>query len=227
MNNERTTTIIDYTVTSCPRCNEAHFFKLKGLVQQKTEESVPLFGGTGEVEGTGRKREILFACPNTKKKFSYQVPEPKGVELIGLASEADIAMVINVASASSPSKSEFEEWANKSRDTALDFCKTMLSASTGSIPVYFAVLKYIGFEKIGSTTLSQFAILPSVLVLAAAILYVLALRPGYESVAPSDFNAFRKRRFERLNQFIIWGTAIFIGAVGLAIVMLFYTLSLD
>lgn len=225
MTNERITTILDYEVAPCPKCNKAHPFKLRGLAQRKAEEKVPIFGGTGGIEGTGRKSEILFTCPDTKKKFSYPVPEPVGVEIIGLASEADIAMATNVASTPSPIQSEFEEWAKKSRDTALDFCKTMLSASTGGIPVYFAVLKYIGFEKIGSTALSKFAILPPVLFLVAAILYVLALRPWYESVAPNDFNAFRKRRLERLNQFIVWGTAIFIGAVGLAIVMLFYTLS--
>jgi len=221
MTNERITTIIDYEVAPCPKCNNAHPFKLKGLAQQ-AEEIVPLFGGTG---GTERKSEILFTCPDTKKKFSYSVPEPVGVEIIGLASEADIAAATNVASAPAPVKSEFEEWAKKSRDTALDFCKTMLSASTGGIPVYFAVLKYIGFETIGGAALSKFAILPPVLFLVAAISYVLALRPRHELIAPSDFNAFRKRRLERLNRLIILGTVIFIGAVGLAIVTLFYTLS--
>ena len=122
MRSERITTIIDYEVAPCPKCNNAHPFKLKGLAQQ-AEEIVPLFGGT---RGTERKSEILFTCPDTKKKFSYSVPEPVGVEIIGLASEADIAAATNVASAPAPVKSEFEEWAKKSRDTALDFCKSML-----------------------------------------------------------------------------------------------------
>lgn len=225
MKNERVTTIVDYNVASCPRCQEAHFFKLKGHVQRKTAEKVPMFGGPGDVEETGRKNEILFTCPNTKEKFSCQVPDPTGVELIGLASEADVAMIANRESAPLPTNSEFEEWAKKSRTTALNFCKTMLSTSTGSIPMYFAILKYLGIENIDGTTLFQFSILPPILFLGAAILYVLALRPQYESIAPNDFNTFRKRRLERLNQFIIWGTSVFIGAVGLAIVMLFYTLS--
>jgi len=225
MKNEHITKIIDYEIAPCPKCNKAHPFKLKGLVKQKMEEKVPMFGGTGVTEGTVRKSEILFICPDTKEKFSYQVPEPVDIEIIGLASEADIAMAINLISAPSLIKSEFEEWAKKSRDTALDFSKTMLSASTASIPVYFAVLKYIGFQKIGRMALSKFAILPPMLFLIAAILYVLALCPRHELVAPSDFNAFRKRRLERLNQFIIYGTAIFIGAVGFAIAMLFYALS--
>jgi len=194
-------------------------------MQQRALERVPMFGGPGETESTGHKTEILFTCPNTKKRFSYPVSEPVDIEIIGIASEADIAMSINVASAPLPIKSEFEEWAKKSRDIVLDFCKTMLSASTGSIPVYFAILKYIGFERFDSTALSRFAILPPGLFLVAAILYILALRPRYELVVPNGFNAFRKRRLERLNKFIIWGTTIFIGAVGLAIVILFLTLS--
>src|SRR4030095_7093343 len=170
MTNERITTLIDELVP-CPKCHKTHLFKLKALAQRKAEEKVPIFGGTGESEGTGRKSEILFTCPETKKKFSHPVPESAGVEIIGLASEADIAMATIAASPPPPIKSEFEEWAKKSRDTALDFCKVMLSASTGGIHRYFAVLKYIGFEKIGSASLSKLTILPPVLFLGAAILY--------------------------------------------------------
>jgi len=83
----------------------------------------------------------------------------------------------------------------------------------------------IGFEKIGSTVFAKFTILPPILFLVAAVLYVLALRPRHELVAPSEFSAFRKRRLEQLNRFIIFGTTAFIAAVGLAIEVLFYALS--
>ncbi|TVR84952.1 MAG: hypothetical protein EA409_00165 [Saprospirales bacterium] len=225
MTNECIMKIIDYEVAPCPRCNEAHSFKLKGLAQRKAQEEVPIFGGTGATEETGRKSEILLTCPKTKKNFSYAVSEPTGLTIIGLASEVDIALATNTVPASSPIESDFEEWTKKSRDIALDFCKTMLSTSTGSIPIYFAILKYIGFEKIGSTILSKFAVLPPILFLAAAIFYLFGLRPQYESVAPQTFNAFRKRRLKKLNRFITWGTAIFIGALGLTIWILFCVLS--
>jgi hypothetical protein len=222
MTDNRITKILDYDLAACPKCGKAHRFKLKVLVQPEGEEKVPMFGGTA---ASGGKSEVFFTCPDTNKNFTYLVPDSIGGEPIGLASEADIALATTKAQASSPSKSEFAEWVGKSRETALDFCKTMLSTSTGAIPLYFVVLKYIGFEKIGSTALSKFAILPPALYLVAAILYVLAMRPRYELVAQNDFNAFRTRRLERLNQFIIWGTAIFTGATGLAIVILFYGLS--
>ena len=91
--------------------------------------------------------------------------------------------------------------------------------------MYFTVLKYIGFENMSGTALAKFTILPTVFFLVAAMLYVLALRPRYEAVAQKDFNAFRARRLEQLNQFIICGTVTFAGATGLAIVILFYALS--
>jgi len=218
MPDERTTTIIDYDLAKCPRCSKSHHFKLKGLARPKPEEKVPLFGGTGGA----RQSEILFTCPETNKKFTYAVPEPTGVEIMGLAAEADIALA---TATPAPAKGEFDEWSKKSRDVALDFSKTMLTASTGAIAVYFAVLKYIGFEKIGSTVFAKFTVLPPILFLVAAVLYVLALRPRHELVAPSEFSAFRKRRLEQLNRFIIFGTTAFIAAVGLAIEVLFYALS--
>lgn len=226
MPNERTTTIIDYVVPSCPRCNKAHPFKLKGLAQRQAEERVPLFGGTGAAEQAPGKNEYLFTCPETNKKFSYAIPAPAGVEIIGPASEADVAAAAKAPPAApAPASNEFAEWAKKSRDTALDFCKTMLGTSTGSIAVYFAVLKYLGFEKIGGTAFSKFAALPPVFFLIAAVMFVLALRPRHELIAPSDFDAFRRNRLEQLNRFLVLGTAIYITGVGLAVVMLFYTLS--
>jgi hypothetical protein len=113
MANERITTIIDFTVASCPRCDKAHPFKLKGLVRRQAEEKVPMFGGTGDA---GRGSEVLFTCPSTNKKFTCSVPDPAGVEIIGLASEADIALATNALSAPAPVQAEFEEWTKKSRD---------------------------------------------------------------------------------------------------------------
>ena len=222
MTDERITKIVDFDLAACPQCGKTHHFKLKVLVQPEVEEKVPVFGGPG---ASGGKSKLLFTCPDSNKKFTHLVPDAIGGELIGLASEADIALVASQAQASSSGKSEFTDWVGKSHDRALDFCKTMLSTATGAIPLYFAILKYIGFDKIGSTMLSKVAILPPVLFLVAAILYVLALRPRYELVAQNDFNAFRTKRLERLNRFIIWGTVIFIGATGLGIVILFYALS--
>lgn len=222
MADERAATIIDYEVAHCPRCNGPHPFKLKALVERKADLGVPLFGGPAR---STPKTEVLFTCPETKKKFSQEVPNPAGEEIVGLASEEDVAAAARAAAAPSPSRSEFDEWAKKSRDVAVDFCKLMLSASTGGIPVYFAILKYTGFEKIGGTALSKLAVLPPLLLLSAAILYVFALRPRFESVRPDDFSDFRRHRLERLDRLITAATTSFAAALGLSIVIMFYTLS--
>ena len=211
--------IIGYDLEKCPKCDEPHHFKLKVNVPAKADEKVMLFGGAA------KESEVLFTCPNTNQKFTRLVPAPPHGEIAGLASEADISQLSPAIPKPSPVDNEFKEWIKNSRKTALDFCKTMLSISTGAIPVFFAVLKYIGFEKIGSTGLAKFTILPPVFFLVAAILYVLALRPRYKGVTQSAFNAFRARRLGQLNQYIIWGTATFAGATGLAIAIFFYALS--
>ena len=220
MREEQTISILDYDLSACPKCGKAHQFKLKVLPRPEARENVPLFGGPGT---SGGKCEFLFTCPETKQKFTHLVPDYSSGELLGIATESDMAAAMK-AQASPPGNSEFQEWVVKSRERALDFCKTMLSSSTGAIPLYFAVLKYVGLEKIGSSTSTKFAILPPVLYLAAAALYVLALRPKYELIAQDDFNAFRKKRLEQINQYIVGGTSLFICATGIAIVILFFAL---
>lgn len=222
MADERTVQILDYELDSCPKCGKTHHYKLKVLVKPGAQEKVPLFGGPG---GNSAQSDLLFSCPETNRKFTHPVANPAEGELAGLASEADVAQAAAKLQAAPPGNPEFTEWVTKSRERALDFCKTMLSTSTGAIPLYFAVLKYMGMEKVAGTALTQLAILPPVLYLVAAVLYVLALRPRYELVSQGEFHAFRQKRLEQLNRFILWGTALFLGATGLAILILFYALS--
>lgn len=218
MTNGHIMKILDFNLTVCPKCGKPHQFKLKASVAAKADEKVMMFGGAGGGS------EVLFTCPDTNKKFAQLVPNPPDGEIVGLASEADIAQASAAMRTPSPVDDEFAEWIKNSRKTAVDFCKIMLSISTGAIPVYFTVLKYIGFENIGGTALAKFTILPTVFFLAAAVMYVLALRPRYEAVTQKDFKGFRARRLKQLNQFIVWGTVTFTGATGLAIVILFYAL---
>jgi hypothetical protein len=88
--------------------------------------------------------------------------------------------------------------------------------------VYFAVLKYLGFENLNRIQLSQVTILPPILYLAALILYGLALRPTFKPVSKEGFPAFRESRLIYLNRFLTAGTLVFVGATGLAVVMFFF-----
>lgn len=220
MASEKITKILDYTVSSCPKCGRKHDYKLKALVNAESAERVVLFGGAAG-------SEVFFTCSDTNQKFTQLVPNPSGGEITGLATEEDIAHATSVASAQpkpSPFEGDFAEWIKNSRNTAIDFCKTMLSSSTGAIPVYFVVLKYIGFDKITNTPFARAGILPPIMFLVAAVLFILALRPRFENIAQKDFATFRARRLTQINRFIIMGTLTFGGAIALAIVLFFSAL---
>jgi hypothetical protein len=100
----------------------------------------------------------------------------------------------------------------------------MLSTSTGAIPVYFALMKYVGFERISGSLLARTGILPPFLFLLAGILFVLALRPRFAAVTEAEFAEFRAKRLSQLNTYILAGTILFASGICLAIVLLFVAL---
>src|SRR5208283_1079646 len=110
------TKILDYTVNPCPRCGEAHTFKLK------VTKKIVIFGGGGRTETL-----ITFICPKTQQPFRKTVPNPGGGEIEGLASSSDIDIEhASHTTRVSSMEIEFEEWIKNSRTVALDFCKTMI-----------------------------------------------------------------------------------------------------
>jgi hypothetical protein len=216
MTKQHSTDILGYDVQQCPKCGKPHHFKLKMRRHVKADEKVSMFGAAAG------KSEVLLTCPDTGQTFTQIVPEPPIGQIIGVASEEDICQL--VPASLKQVDNEFSEWMQNSRTMALEFCKTMLSTSAGAIPIYFAVLKYLGFDKVEHTALSNITILPPVLFLAGGILYVLALLPRYEEVSLDDFGGFRARRLKQLNQYMIWGTLAFAVGTCLSIVILFYSL---
>ncbi len=219
---------LDYTVKQCPECGESHVFTL--AVKNDSAPAVPIFGGTGG-------REIAFTCPKTHKLFTQVVANPPGREILGLADPATLAAAAQAQpsapipagpAASAPpigGASDLADWVKSSRATALDYSKLMLSTSTGAIPLYFVVMKFIGIEKISASIFSRAGIFPPLLFLLAGVFFVLALRPQYAMVAEADFAAFRKSRLEQLNRYITLGTALFILGMLLAVVLLFLSLT--
>jgi hypothetical protein len=209
---EYITEIRDYVVDPCPICDKAHTYKLK-----ISEKKVLLFGG-------GRNEVLIeFPCPTTNQTFKRAISNPADgeIEVLKSGTDTDIEQ-----SASTTTRAlmgaEFAEWTKNSQSVARDFCKTMISISAGAIPVYFAVLNYLGFEEVSGTQLGQIqlgqaAVLPPILYLAALLVYVLALRPKLEALSADDFVAFRESRFIQLNRFIFTGTFIFVIATGIAI----------
>jgi hypothetical protein len=119
---------------------------------------------------------------------------------------------------------EFSEWASASRATATTFCSIMLSTAVGSIPAYFAVLKYLGTKHIAGTALEAISVVPPTLFLITMGIFVMALRPRLISVTPDQFPSFRREHFRRLNHFIATGTTLF--GVGLALAISVFAVAL-
>jgi hypothetical protein len=96
-------------------------------------------------------------------------------------------------------QSEYETWVSDSRKRALSFSTTMLTTSTGAIGILFAILKYLGVEKISDHPYSNYAFAPSIFYLMASVFFVFALTPKFARIAPSDFDAFRANILRKFN----------------------------
>jgi len=95
----------------------------------------------------------------------------------------------------------------------------MLTAATGAIPVYFAVLKYLGSEAAYTSWFARIAALPPILFLVAAVMFALALRPRFALVPLAAFAEFRATRLRQLNALMLTGLALFATAILLAIAL--------
>jgi hypothetical protein len=143
--------------------------------------------------------------------------ELKGVEL----ARAPLAAKVNKSSPMDDARGwlaeELAERVKTSEDTARDFCKTMISVCTGAIPVFFAVLKYLGR---GQATPGWWAvnIIPPLLLLGATTVFTLGLRPVLTSLKNvNEFPYARETRLRQMNRFIDVAMLLFLSGVAAAI----------
>jgi hypothetical protein len=222
-----------HTVADCPHCGECHEYAV--AVQVGTATLV--FGGAGHAV------EVGFHCPKLGGLFTSQIllanneqfvrvvsggsaetgtaAGPGGVPgTSGGAATQTTAVPQAPGSSSAPSRppeaADFAEWVKASRATALDFAKTMLTASSSAIPVYFAVLKYLGSEKLADSAAGRLSVLPPVLFLLAVAIFAAGLRPRLAAVTPDDFVQFRADRMRQLDRFVSAGLLAFVVALLLA-----------
>jgi hypothetical protein len=202
MEDKPTVRSLTHEVLKCPRCGRPHAFLLS--VRSKPVK-VPLFGGTGSTPG------IAFTCPDTQEIFVEVVPDPPDGEIIGLSDGTQPTAASAVASAPD---ADFAEWTKTSRSVAIDFCKTMITAASASIPLYFAVLKYVGVEAMTGSWFARLGLLPPALFLASTVVFAVGLRPRLAWIDERDFAAFRARRLVGLDRLIVAGLTLFaLGAV--------------
>jgi len=203
-----------HEVTTCPHCGEHHRFSVLVRVRAASDAAIPLFGG-GPPPPT-----LAFTCPVTHKIINEPVPNPPDGEVIGPDdSNSATAEPAGTDAATSGADVEYADWVKTSRATAVEFGKTMLTAATGAVPVYFAILKYLGTESVKGSWFSGVAALPPLLFLSAAIVFALALRPRLALLRSSDFAAFRSTRLHQLNRDLLIGLSLFSTGVLIAIAL--------
>jgi hypothetical protein len=209
---------IEYRVPRCPECRESHIFTLE--IHYATK--VALFGGEPPSSW-----DVILTCPIKKTTYTRHVSiKPNVDETISEVAVASETPDPQAAVRASPDLMEVElqEWVKASAPTAHDFSKTMITTATGAIPLFFAVLKYLGAEKAVTPLSAWLGVVPPALFIASAVAFVIALRPQYELVDAATFERFRTSRLKLMNKLILLGTGAFLLGVLLAIVVFLITL---
>ncbi|THA23365.1 hypothetical protein [Streptomyces sp. A1547] len=215
-NSAPVTRVQQYVVERCPHCSQRHQFALS-------------FGQRSTLTFAGPSSRAGLACPATGGPIVVDLELGADETYLGpinpLADSAGTTAVPVVA-AGVVSDNERAEWRKGSRSTALDFCRTMLTTSSGAIAVYTAVLKYVGFEKVTQSVNGQLSVLPMVLFLSAATAFAVALVPTLGTVTDENsFREFRDRRLRLLRNYTRAGTAMFVTAMASSIYFLFAALN--
>lgn len=114
---------------------------------------------------------------------------------------------------------ELKEWRKTTVATQRTYATTMLTASSAGVAVYFAVLKYLGWEQADfGTPLVVLTVAPPILLLAAAVAFALALRPSLTYVERSEYAEFRALRIGQMHARATAGTVLYVTALLLAVV---------
>jgi hypothetical protein len=192
--------LLGHQVQVCPHCGRRHRFAL--LIGPRQEPL--LFAGTQEVT-------VRLMCPRTRRTFEDRITIGSGEQFIRIADpfvDDDTSQVVNSAAAPD---AELDEWMRSSRQTATEFCRTMLTASSAAIPVHFAVLQYLDSSGIqGSWAVRTAAVVPALSFLLATAAFALAQRPRLVNATTGAFAELRRDTLRRLDRLSRTGTALFL-----------------
>jgi hypothetical protein len=192
-------------------------------------------GGSSPPRGAARQTwDVVLRCPRVAQDFTWSVgiaPGP-GERIAGLLEQRDDRSGVGTdrgegtdtwAGGDSPNRAaaeadpvldrEYDQWVAGSAGTAREYSRTMLTTALSAIPVFYAVLQYVGFGRVTRGPIRLIGLLPPVLFLLSAALFVAALRPRVSLVSRVDFAAWRANRFTEMNRWIRWGTAVFAAGV--------------
>jgi hypothetical protein len=238
---------ITYEVGPCPRCSSVHALPL--LVRYREDRVVLFGGkGSNTADSKGERAsasvwEISFTCPETSERAlaEVEIAPDEGTEIVqvslsstgdeeepakhmaavagGASAEPELARTQELSPGNDHAGSELTEWIKASISTPRDYCKSMLTASTAAIPIVFTVLKFLGVGTASSAWAAWSGVVPASLMVAAAVLFALAMRPEYVEIKIQEFPEWHRRRLRHMNTFIRWASAMFVLGLVTAIVV--------
>lgn len=195
-----------------------------------------VFGGGLERRASAIPRTQSLKCPRRNRLFDAELLIPAGlgeevdsVEIETIAAEAPADGQAQAGeSQAEPTTTEpqrdwvadeLAEWRKSSAATLRTYATTMLTTSSGGVPVYFAVLKYLGWEQADfGAGLVAVSVLPPALLFLAALAFTLALRPSLSTnLEPQDYLSLRNHRLTQMYQRASIGTLLFGSALVIAI----------
>lgn len=208
------TRLARHTVEPCPQCGARHDYAIE------LRQGPLMFGGSAD------QRVVTTAdCPTTGQLFETTITVPASDDFVRIVKPSEsgahsaAATDSAVAAPAQPQGGEYDDWLRASRDRGIDFGKTMLTASSGAVAVYFAVLNYLGSSHAARSVTGALSVAPPVLFLAATAAFALALKPHLAPVPRERFSAFRDERLRHLDRWMQSGLALFIAALVVALVV--------
>lgn len=206
----------------CRACKGQH--EVSGTVELHIQPI--LFGGGSGAKAAEYPFSYPVTCPVTQEVFEAtlmlpmtetETPARVVVDEVTGVDAPPAAPDQLVTPASSPAlepardwiDEELAEWRKTSVANARTYATTMLTTASGAVAVYFAVLKYLGFEQQGKGPWAWVAGLPPVLFLASGACFAYALRPSMSYVERSEYVEFRAGRIRQMHQRSTWGVAAY------------------
>jgi len=213
----------------CTVCSGQHVVHgVAELVRQRIA-----FGGGGDQPDdapTGAPWRVTLTCPRQQKSFEGSVLVPANYDESVSRVEVEAVTDAPVHGPRPPTGSpvappatdwvdeELKEWRKNSVATQRTFATTMLTTSSGGVAIYFAVLKYLGWEQANfSVPLVILTVLPPALFLLAAMAFALALRPALSYVDRDEYAEFRAHRIGKIHRRVTAGSVLYVAALLLAI----------
>ncbi|MBI9062691.1 MAG: hypothetical protein JEZ14_11955 [Marinilabiliaceae bacterium] len=209
--------LLEYKISKCPICGEEHIYSLV-LLDKTKNNNVLLFGVSPAAQ-----TEVLFLCKKDNSPFTKKVTVPPESDILGIATDSEIEEIKRIKDLKSVNN-EFSNWVQSSRRVAFDFCKNMLTTSVASIPIYYAMIKFIENHSVEKYLL----IIPPILLLLllAICIFTIGIYPTLKLIHESSFQEFRNNRLRRLSFLSNFGTIIYLTSIVYSVILFTYMLIL-